>query len=306
MMASQRILDILKSESCPQACDLSPLRLPEGKAVLACRDVHFSYHDGKEAVAGVSFQIQPGESVALCGPNGSGKTTLLKLLSGLLFPQTGQIEVGGELLDAGNASAIFRKIGLLFQDSQDQLFCNYVSEDVAFGLKNLGLPEQEIRDRVALALHLCEADHLTQRPIHHLSGGEMKRVALAGLIAMRSPVLVLDEPSGGLDPAATSHLIELCRHLHRDHGYAFLTVTHEMDLVPLVADRVLVMESGRLLADGDTRKVLTDVPLLERARLNPPAITKYFFQQAQRAGKVPDWLPLSVEEALQSSEKIRV
>src|SRR5439155_23153297 len=98
-MASQRILNILKSEDCPQSCDLSPLRLPEGRPVIECRDVHFRYHDGKEAVAGVSFAIAPGEAVALCGPNGSGKTTLLKLLSGLLFPQEGAIEIGGEALD---------------------------------------------------------------------------------------------------------------------------------------------------------------------------------------------------------------
>lgn len=300
-MASQRILDILKSESCPQSCDLSPMALPEGRPVIECRDLHFRYHDGKEAVAGVNFKIAPGEAVALCGPNGSGKTTLLKLLSGLLYPQEGTIEIGGEPLDEKEASQIFRKIGLLFQDSQDQLFCNYVSEDVAFGLKNLGLPEKEIKDRVTLALHLCEAEHLSHRPIHHLSGGEMKRVALAGLIAMRSPVLVLDEPTSGLDPAATHHLIDLIRHLHRDHGYAFLSVTHEMDLVPLMADRVLVMENGHLLADGETRRVLTNIPLLERARLNPPAITKYFFQEGLKKGKVPEWLPLSVDEALRGS-----
>jgi cobalt/nickel transport system ATP-binding protein len=296
-LASPRIQNILSSESCPQACDISPLPLPAGQPALECRDLHFSYHDGKEAVAGVSFSIAAGESVALCGPNGSGKTTLLKLLTGLLFANQGQVLLGGKELNAKTAGLAFQSIGILFQDSQDQLFCNDVAEDVAFGLKNLKLDPEEIKARVSMALQLTEAEHLRNRPVHHLSGGEMKRVALAGLIAMRSPILVLDEPNNGLDPAANEHLIELVQHLHRDHGYAFLIVTHKMDFVPRLADRVLVMEEGLLLADGSIRQVLTDVPLLERARLNPPEITKYFYEKRrQNGGQGP--LPLTVEEAL--------
>ena len=126
----------------------------------------------------------------------------------------------------------------------------------------------------------------------------MKRVALAGLIAMRSPLLILDEPQNGLDPAATEHLLELIHHLHAHHGYAFITVTHKMDHVPLLADRVLVMEGGRLLADGPTREILTNVPLLEQARLSPPSITKYFFERQKKAGSPGGPLPLTVEEAL--------
>ena len=300
-MASKRILDIMQAESCPKACDISPLPLQAGQSALECTDLHFSYHDGKEAVAGVSFAIRPGEAVALCGPNGSGKTTLLKLLSGLLLPQSGRIALGGMELNARTAKQAFRTIGFLFQDSQDQLFCNDVFEDVAFGLTNLGMDKAEIRDQVTLALQLTEAEDLRDRPIHHLSGGEMKRVALAGLIAMRSPILVLDEPTAGLDPAAAAHLVDLAQHLHKDHGYALLVVSHEMDLVPKLADRVLVLQEGALIADDSTRKILTDVPLLERARLKPPEITKYFFEQARKEGKVPDWLPLSVEEALKQA-----
>ena len=168
-MASPRISNILKSESCPQACDLSPLPLPEHVAAVECRDVHFRYHDGKEAVAGVSFSIGRGEKVALCGPNGSGKTTLLKLITGLLTPTVGALNLGGRPLDAKLSREIFRIIGFLFQDSQDQLFCNSVAEDVAYGLKRLGLKPSEVEERVSLALHLTEAQHLSQRPIHHLS-----------------------------------------------------------------------------------------------------------------------------------------
>jgi cobalt/nickel transport system ATP-binding protein len=299
-VASERILERLRNQPA-HICDISPLPLPEGQAALECRDLRFSYHDGKEAVAGVSFKVQAGESVALCGPNGSGKTTLLKLLSGLLFADQGQVLLGGTELTPKNANQAFRSIGLLFQDSQDQLFCNSVSEDVAFGLRNLKLDPAELKARVDMALHLAEAEHLALRPIHHLSGGEMKRVALAGLIAMRSPILVLDEPNNGLDPASNEHLLDLVQHLHEDHGYAFLTVTHRIDFVPRLASRVLVMESGGLLADGSVQDVLTNVPLMEKARLSPPSITKYFYEKRLREGGSLTGLPLTVEEALKLS-----
>jgi cobalt/nickel transport system ATP-binding protein len=296
-MATERILERLRTGP-SHICDISPLPLPEGQAALECQDLHFSYHDGKEAVAGVSFKVQAGESVALCGPNGSGKTTLLKLLSGLLYADQGQVLLGGTPLTTKNANQAFRSIGLLFQDSQDQLFCNTVAEDVGFGLRSLGLDAAELKARVEMALHLAEAGHLSQRPIHHLSGGEMKRVALAGLIAMRSPILVLDEPNNGLDPASNEHLLDLVQHLNQDHGYAFLTVTHRIDFVPRLAQRVLVMEDGALLADGTVQAVLTDIPLMERARLSPPSITKYFYEKRRREGGPLHDLPLTVEEAL--------
>ena len=294
----ERIADILRDPNCPK-CSLGPTALPSGATALEVRDLHFSYHDDVAAVAGVSFGIQPGESVALLGPNGCGKTTLLKLVTGLLTPDAGSIQLGGRPLDKALARDIFRTVGFLFQESQDQLFNNFVAEDVAYGLERLGLPASEVAERVSLALHLTEAQHLARRPIHHLSGGEMKRVALAGMIAMRSPLLILDEPQNALDPASSEHLMELVEHLHQDHGYAFLTVTHKMDYVPRLAERVIVMDQGHVLADGPTRAILTDVPLLERARLAPPAITKFYFEKRKRAGKTgSEGLPLTVEEAL--------
>ncbi len=298
-MNKQRIANILKSQTCPQHCDLTPMSLKPGAAAVECRDLHFSYHDGKEAVAGVSFAIQPGERVALCGPNGSGKTTLLKLITGLLDASAGEVLLGGDKLDASLAKQVFRRVGFLFQDSQDQLFNNTVAEDVAYGPKALGLSKHEVEERVTLSLHLTEAQHLALRPIHHLSGGEMKRVALAGLIAMRAPLMVLDEPNNGLDPAADEHLLELVEYLNLEHGYAFLTVTHRMEVVPRFASRVLVMEGGAMLADGPARAILTDVPLLERARLQAPSITRYFYEKARRLGHEPGHeLPLTVDEAL--------
>lgn len=278
--------------------DLTPLHPINGRPLLECRGIGFSYHDAKPVLTEIAITIQPGETVALCGPNGSGKTTLLKILAGLLMPDHGSVTLGGMDLTRTTASTAFRRIGILFQDPNDQLFCSHVAEDVAFGLEGLGISKEEIKARVLEALRLTEADHLIHRPIHHLSLGEMKRVALAGLIAMRSPLLVLDEPTSGLDPAATRHLIELIGHLNRNHKYAFLTVTHEMDLVPQVARRVIVLEGGKILADRDARSVLTDIPMLERARLEPPAITRYFFERFKRDGSTEKPIPLSVEEAL--------
>lgn len=277
---------------------MDPIPIAAGATALELRDLHFSYHDNVPAVAGVSFSINPGESVALLGPNGCGKTTLLKLVTGLLQPDAGEIRLGGQPLTKKLAREIFRTVGFLFQESQDQLFNNFVAEDVAYGLQRLGLPKSEVDDRVSLALHLTEAQHLARRPIHHLSGGEMKRVALAGLIAMRSPLLILDEPQNALDPASSEHLMELVEHLHKDHGYAFLTVTHKMDYVPRLAERVIIMDAGHLLADGPVRQVLTDIALLERARLSAPSITRYFYEARRKKGLPQGELPLTVEEAL--------
>jgi energy-coupling factor transporter ATP-binding protein EcfA2 len=296
----ERIASILQNPDCAD-CALGPAELPVGVPPLECKSLFFSYHEGSPAVANVSFTIKPGESVALLGPNGSGKTTLLKLLTGLLTPDAGEIKLVGKVLTPKLAREVFRTVGFLFQDSQDQLFNNFVEEDVAYGLHRLGLPQAEIDQRVNLALHLTEAQHLAKRPIHHLSGGEMKRVALAGLIAMRAPLLILDEPQNALDPASSDHFMELVEHLHQEHGYAFLTVTHKMDYVPRLAQRVIVMDQGHVLADGPVRQVLTDIPLLEKARLSPPGITKYFYEQRRRQGLPQGDLPLTVDEALKQA-----
>ncbi|MFZ2948286.1 MAG: energy-coupling factor ABC transporter ATP-binding protein [Desulfuromonadaceae bacterium] len=296
----------MQSSTHPDYCPLSgaaakpgPLSVPPDQAVLEARDLHYHYTDGSDAVAGVNFRIMPGETVALCGHNGSGKTTLMKLLAGLLKPAHGKVRVAGVELDTRSAREVFRTVGLLFQDPQDQLFCNSVGEDVAYGPRNLGLSETDVNDRVALALNITEVPHLEHRPIHHLSGGEMKRVALAGIVAMQNSVLILDEPFDGLDPTSTDRLVTLIRHLADDHGYTVLMATHQMSLVPEVAKRMLVMQGGRLLADGPVRELLTNVPLLEQARLQPPDITRFFYKKALRENRKPERLPLTIGEALQ-------
>ncbi len=246
----------------------------------------------------MSAHTQDLRNVVLLGHSDSGKTTLMKLLAGLLRPLKGRVRIAGAEVGDKSARDIFRTVGLLFQDSQDQLFCNTVFDDVAYGPRNLGLSEKEIRTRVSRALSIVEVQHLEQRPIHHLSGGEMKRVALAGLIAMHTPVLIMDEPFNGLDPTSTSRLILLIRHLATVHGYTILITTHQMNLVPEVADRMLIMREGRLAGDGPVRELLTNIPLLEQSRLQPPNITKYFYHKALLENRQPDQLPITLDEAL--------
>ena len=265
---------------------------------LEAEKLSFHYGDETIAVDGVDFRIMEGEAVALCGHNGSGKTTLMKLLAGLLKPAQGLVRVSGVELNPRTCREVFRTVGLLFQDPQDQLFCNEVREDIAYGPRNMGFSDADVNERVGLALTITETEHLGERPIHHLSAGEMKRVALAGLVAMRTPVLILDEPFNGLDPASTTRLVALIRHLSRDHGYTMLMTTHQMSLVPEVADRMLVMQGGRLIADGSVRDLLTDIPLLEQARLQPPTITRFFYEKAVRERLTPERLPLTLNEAV--------
>ncbi len=284
------------SSAAPVKSDL--LSEPQDEAVLEARELHYHYADGTAAVAGASFRIMPGEAVALCGHNGSGKTTLMKLLAGLLKPAKGLVRVAGIELDTRSAREVFRTVGLLFQDPQDQLFCNTVGEDVAYGPRNLGLSEADISERVALALNITEVQHLEHRPIHHLSGGEMKRAALSGIVAMQNRVLILDEPFDGLDPASTDRLVTLIRHLADDHGYTVLMATHQMNLVPEVANRMLVMQGGHIIADGPVRDLLTNIPLLEQARLQPPDITRFFYKKALLENRKPERLPLTLAEAL--------
>ncbi|MDA8430542.1 MAG: energy-coupling factor ABC transporter ATP-binding protein [Geobacteraceae bacterium] len=299
-----------QSSSHPEYCPMSGvaefksdgISIPPNQAVLEAENLHFRYSNDADAVAGVSFRIMPGEAVALCGHNGSGKTTLMKLLAGLIRPERGVVRVAGTELNAKSAQDVFRTVGLLFQDSQDQLFCNSVEEDVAYGPRNLGLSAADVKKQVTLALNITEAQHLEQRPIHHLSGGEMKRVALAGIVAMQNSVLILDEPFDGLDPASISRLVSLIRHLSNEHGYSVVIATHQMSLVPEVSNRMLIMQGGRLVADGTVRELLTNVPLLEQARLEPPSITKYFYKKALQENRKPDRLPLTLDEALLCNE----
>ncbi len=239
---------------------------PHGSGnVLSVRDLHFSYPDGHTALNGVSFNLSEGDKVALVGPNGAGKSTLMLHLNGILMGK-GEVEVSGMRLTRENLPAIRSMVGLVFQNPDDQLFSPTVFEDVAFGPLHMGLPEDEVRTRVDAALEAVRMSSYRDRLSHHLSVGEKKRIAIATVLSMNPSLLVLDEPSAGLDPRARRTLINLLR----DLPITMLVSTHDMKLVQELFPRTVVVDEGRVVADGSTATILEDEPLLTAHGLEKP------------------------------------
>ena len=230
------------------------------------RGVSFGYPDGTAALHDVSFRIVHGECVALIGPNGAGKSTLLALINGLLQPVAGEVLVGELPVTPRTLAQVHRTVGYVFQDPDDQLFMPTVYDDVAFGPLNIGLDETQVRVQVDRALHTVGAEHLAQRAPYRLSGGEKRAVAIAGVLAMAPDILVLDEPSSGLDAAARRRLIGLLA----SFTHTRIIATHDLDLALDVCTRVLVLHGGRLLADGTPAMIFDDRELLVRCSLEPP------------------------------------
>jgi cobalt/nickel transport system ATP-binding protein len=284
-----------ESQACPNRCDVTPVLSDSAGSILSCTNLFFGYH-GTPILKDISFNVDKGEVVVLCGPNGAGKTTLLKLLAGIMTPSQGEIFLSGVPLNRDNRNDAFRYVGILSQDPNDQLFCTHVWEDIAYGPKNLGLDEHEVERLVKTTMELMEVEHLAQRPIHRLSYGEMKRVGLAGIIALRPPLILLDEPTASLDPAAAKHLVRLIKHLNSHHGYSFVVVTHDINLASVIATRIIVLNEGCLVADGPARQILTDEKLLMNSRLEPPILTK-LFQRLNRGTSPGNGIPITIEEA---------
>ena len=292
-----------ESTECPNNCDITPQVVDPNVPVLRCEGVSFAFADGR-TLDNISLSVDRGELVVLCGPNGAGKTTLLKLISGILSPHEGKISLCGHLLDRKSRYDAFQYVGMMAQDPNDQLFCTHVGEDIAYGPTNLGLPKEEIDRLVTTAMSLMEVSHLAKRPIHRLSYGEMKRVGLAGLIAMQPPLLLLDEPSASLDPATTRHLVKLIKHLNSHHGYTLIIVTHDINLASLLAKRVIILNDGNIAADGSPRKILTDDHLLKSARLEPPMLT-LLFKQLLKDSTNSHQIPVTTAEAIEVLESYR-
>ncbi|MEX1037499.1 MAG: ABC transporter ATP-binding protein [Acidimicrobiia bacterium] len=233
---------------------------------LTVTDLHYAYPDGQVALKGVSFTVKPGEKVALLGPNGAGKTTLAHHLNGIRRSDRGRVEVEDLVLEDSNLAEIRKKVGLVFQNPDDQLFMPTVRDDVAFGPANLGITGEHLDGVIARALADVGAQDLQTRVPHHLSGGERRRVALATVLAMSPSILVLDEPTSGLDPAGRRELIGVLESL----GMAQLVITHDLPFALELCDRTLIMDAGRIVADGPTREVLEDEALLRKHRLELP------------------------------------
>ena len=241
------------------------LQLDPNQPVLSVKDLHFSYPDGQKALRGLSFEMSPGEKVALVGPNGSGKSTLMLNMIGILHGE-GQRQVAGLTLTEDNLPQIRARVGLVFQNPDDQLFSPTVFEDVAFGPLHMGYSEDKTRQRVAEALAMVGMSEYAERLSYHLSVGEKKRVAIATVLSMDPNVIILDEPSAGLDPKARRILINLLRDLPQ----SLLVATHDMLLVRELLPRTIILDKGQVVADGDTQTLLGDAELLASHGLEMP------------------------------------
>jgi cobalt/nickel transport system ATP-binding protein len=235
---------------------------------LDVRGVQYAYPDGHVALRGVDLSVRRGERVALLGPNGAGKTTLVLHLNGILTGGGGSVAVGGLTVDRDRATLaeIRRRVGIVFQDPDDQLFLPTVGEDIAFGPANLGLRGAELTARVDEALAAVGMSEHRDRAPHHLSFGQRRRVAVATVLSMRPEILVLDEPSSNLDPAARRELAEILRSL----PVTLLMVTHDLPYALELCDRSVILDGGSIVADAPTRELLSNVDLLAAHRLELP------------------------------------
>ena len=234
--------------------------------VLDLRSVAYAYPGGHQALFGVDLHVHPGESVALLGPNGAGKTTLVLHLNGVLRPGHGSVTVSGLPVTDENLLEVRRRVGIVFQDPDDQLFMPTVRDDVAFGPANLGLRGAELEARVVEALEAVGVADLAHRAPHHLSFGQRRRVAIATVLAMRPEILVLDEPSSNLDPASRRELADILRSL----DVTTFMVTHDLPYALELCPRSVVLSGGTVVADGGTRDLLGDTALMAAHRLEMP------------------------------------
>ena len=259
--------------------------------VLEFDDVWYSYPSRPPSLRGISFAIERGKKVAVVGPNGAGKTTLLLMCNGTLVPERGCVRVDGEevVYDRSSLRRVRTAVGLVFQNSDAQVFAPSVYADVAFGPANLHLSEEEVHQRVSDALFAVGLSGYERRPPHHLSGGERKRVAIAGILAMRPEILVADEPTASLDPATAVEIMDLLDELHED-GTTILLSTHDVELAYRWADEVILLGGGELLHQGTPAAVFTDRDLMRTARLTPPVLLDLYMELSRR-GLVADAVP---------------
>ena len=234
--------------------------------IIEIKDLEYMYPDKTKALDGLSLRILHGEAVAIVGANGAGKSTLLSHLIGVLIPSSGTVRIGDYPLNKETLTHIRRSVGMVFQNSDDQLFMPTVFDDVAFGPLNMGLPPEEATQRALDALKTVDAVHLKDRPPYKLSGGQKRSVAIASVLSMLPDILVMDEPSAGLDPYCRRQLITLLQ----SFKHTKIIATHDLDLVIDLCERTVVLSNGKIIADGPTLQIFNDDVLLQKGRLEKP------------------------------------
>jgi len=257
----------------------------------------FKYPDGTTALADIHLDVAKGEFTGILGANGSGKTTLLKIMDGLIKDFTGRVLLDGVDVRQLHPRDIYRKVGLVFQNPDDQLFAHSVFEDVAFGPRNMGFAEDAVKLRVAAALASVEMAEYAGKNIHALSFGQKKRVCIAGLLAMGHEILLLDEPTAGLDPMGEYRMMELLTRLNREQQVTIVMATHSVDLVPLFLHRLHILSKGRLVRGGTPEEVFTAPEEMANVKLRLPHIAELIYQ-LKHDDRLPfARIPLTVGEA---------
>ena len=266
--------------------------------MLEVQNIKYSYNKDYQALKGVSLKVEKGEMVALLGKNGAGKSTLFLHLNGIYEPDEGKVFIDGEELKYDKKSLLkFRqKVGIVFQNPDDQIFAPTVEEDVAFGPLNLKLPMEEVQKRVTESLARVGMSGFEKKAPHHLSGGQKKRVAIAGILAMKPEIMVLDEPTAGLDPQGVRGLSKLLKELNEE-GITIIISTHEVDLVPNYAKKVFVLVDGLLIAEGTPKEIFAQPEILDKANLEVPIVTELFHDLEKEGFDMNNDYPLTIDEA---------
>lgn len=267
--------------------------------IIEIEGLQYTYKDGTKALAGIDLTIRQKTRVALLGPNGAGKSTLLLHFNAINLPQHGVVRIDGIVVSSKTEKTVRTKVGLVFQDPDDQVFSTTVREDVEFGPHNMGLSHSEINVRVNAALEAVKMIKYADKAPFHLSYGQKKRVAIAGVLAMSPDIIVLDEPMAYLDPAGKRSLMEILNQLY-DDGKTIVIATHDVDLAAEWADHIVIVKDGRVLAEGDG-SLLTDPEIIQQAQLDYPTVTKIFRQlPEQETGN----LPRTVKDAAAAIKKL--
>lgn len=274
--------------------------------IMETKQLCFNYPDGTPALKDLSIQIQKGKTTGILGGNGAGKSTLFLNLNGILSPTSGQVYHKNLPISYSSKSLnqLRQSVGIVFQDPDTQLFSASVYQDVSFGVVNLGIPESEAHLRTENALKRTGTYELRQKPTHSLSYGQKKRVALAGIIAMEPEVLILDEPTAGLDPQGVSEIMQLIRELQQDLGIAILIATHDMDLVPMYCDYIYLLNQGEIVGCGSPDEIFNQPSLLRQIHLRLPRIGHLMELLKTKDGFPIEDLPVSISHARKELSRI--
>ncbi|MCW4024468.1 MAG: ATP-binding cassette domain-containing protein [Candidatus Bathyarchaeota archaeon] len=265
------------------------------------------YSDGTTALDNVTLGFEKGERIALLGTNGSGKTTLLNHFNGILKPTSGNIYFEEQPLQYSGKGLLElrRRVGFVFQDPNDQLFAPTVKQDVAFGPLNLGIAPEQVKKIVVDALQVVGMAEFEEKPPHFLSLGQKKRVALAGVLAMEPEIIIMDEPTSNLDPRATSEILHLLLQLNKEKDITLLLATHDVDMVPLFATKMFILNRGKLVSEGTPKETFSDSELIRKVNLRSPRLT-HLFEVLKTEDNLPigEALPLTISESRKAILKL--